>query len=105
MAIDRIFSANVLAARIDPNRRQEWQQSDTLRFITIKEQIVSLEKQIEPLIILDCQDDRKPSKWLNDACMRPYAEFRKCDTIETLIDLYLVNFEKSDPSKTKTTLV
>ena len=48
VALDRTFCANVLAARLDPNREPEWQQSDTMRFVIIKEEIVSLEKLIEP---------------------------------------------------------
>ena len=91
----------MLAARLDPNRRQDWKESDTIRFITIKEQIVFVEKLIEPFIIRDYADDNMPSKLLNDPLMRPSTTY----TLERIIDLYLVNFEKGDPTIDDTILV
>lgn len=58
-ALNTAFLTNVLAARLDPTRSVEQQTSDSTKFKAIKEEILSIEQLLLPIVL---EKERESSK-------------------------------------------
>ena len=87
ICLDRVLSANVLALRLNPNLDEQEQKAYNTPIFRVKVTLYDAHSRLLPFIRKGKNDNLKQN-------LAKAPLFKDVNTIERVIDSYLINFEK-----------